>query len=65
MTYFRKENRLLPKEISKNPADILVAFSFLNTIALKINILLTNMFVGNTFKCQLDNFQTCLSSNKT
>ena len=33
--------------------------------ALKINILMTNMFVGNTFKCQLDNFQTCLSSNKT
>lgn len=38
MTYFWKENHLLPKEISKKPADILVAFPFLNTVALKINI---------------------------
>lgn len=38
VTYFWKENHLLAKEISKNPENVLVAFSFLKTIALKIKI---------------------------
>lgn len=62
---------------SSNPwslvCDILPWYNVLKTFfqqdiymcSSKISILLIGLFVGNTSKCQLDNFQTCPCSNPT